>query len=104
MVEILNQQQQDFMVMKAIEIEDWTETRRHWWIGLTDLGMNNKRWFWTRSLKIVDFTAWSTINPGKNDNVKGAMMNFALGYEWYAEYFHYPWNPVCQFNEIETNF
>ena len=104
MVEIFNQEQQDFMVMWLKAFEDWTETKRHWWIGLTDLGMNNKRWFWTRSLKIVDFTAWSTINPGKNDNVKGAMMNFALGYEWYAEYFHYPWNPVCQFNEIETNF
>ena len=41
LVEILNQEQQDYMVMKAEEIFELTENEhrgppRNWWIGLTD--------------------------------------------------------------------
>ena len=36
LVEIFNQEQQDFMVMKAFEAESFTLSEREWWIGMTD--------------------------------------------------------------------
>ena len=36
LVEIFNQEQQDYMVKKAFEAESFTLSEREWWIGLTD--------------------------------------------------------------------
>ena len=75
LVEILNQEQQDYMVMKAEEISylTWTgdpraqnpRRLRNWWIGLTD-EVTDGKFYWPYSLKEVNFTAWARGDP-KND-------------------------------------
>ena len=97
MVEILNQQQQDFIAMKAFEIEDWTGEKRWWWLGLTDLG-KDKRWYWVHSLKVADFLAFDQSNPGGTNAVDGVEMYPNGDYEWYALSTNSLRNPICQFS------
>ena len=89
LVEILNQEQQDYMVMKAEEISyltwkgDPTDRRmlRNWWIGLTD-EVTEGRFYWPYSLEKVNFTAWARGDPKNDLHHNYVHLNSDSDYQW----------------------
>ena len=64
LVEIWNAGQQDYLFMKVWEIEGMTNTKRDWWIGLTNDNANHQ-WKWFDSGRSASYTHWSSGGPGK---------------------------------------
>ena len=81
LVEIFNEEQQEYIMMKAFELELITGKARYWWLGLTDESFEG-RWYWSHSLVEANFTAWSSSRYPRNDT----SINFAelliRNYEW----------------------
>ena len=81
LVEIFNEEQQEYIMMKAFELELITGNARWWWLGLTDESYEG-RWYWSHSLVEANFTAWSSSRYPRNDT----SINFAelliRNYEW----------------------
>ena len=81
LVEIFNEEQQEYIMMKAFELELITGKARYWWLGLTDESYEG-RWYWSHSLVEANFTAWSSSRYPRNDT----SINFAelliRNYEW----------------------
>ena len=82
LVEIFNEEQQEYMMMKAFELELITGRNRKWWIGLTDESFEG-RWYWSHSLVEANFTAWgSSIYPRNDTSYNFSMLYYAEEYEW----------------------
>ena len=86
LVEILNQEQQDYMVMKAEEIFALTQNNnfvlpRNWWIGLTDEAKERK-FYWPYSFKEVNFTAWARGYPKNDLNSNYVHLSYNADYQW----------------------
>ena len=82
LVEIFNEEQQEYMEMKAFELELITGKARNWWIGLTDESFEG-RWYWSHSLVEANFTAW--VNTGytpSNDTKQNFAGLIAVQYKW----------------------
>ena len=95
-MEIYTQFQQDFLTMMALFLEEATAKNSHWWIGLTDAGREGK-WYWSNSLKPVNFTAWGAGQPNQGIDANYAGLYADLDYKWddYLETgLRYP---ICQF-------
>ena len=102
LIEIFIQEQQDFIVMKSLEIQDLLGKQiMHWWTGLTKIGSEEGIWYWAHSLQIADYFAWGVEEPNQipvqSDYVN---LDSFLDYGWsdcpidgdlYLTY------PICQF-------
>ena len=111
LVEIQNQEQQDYMVMKAEEISylTWTgdpraqnpRRLRNWWIGLTD-EVTDGKFYWPYSLEKVNFTAWARGHPKNDLHHNYVYLNSDSDYQWsnmnLNEINHPQMNnfPICQ--------
>merc|ERR1712210_121631 len=100
LVEIFNQEQQDFMVMKAFEAESFTLSEREWWIGMTD-DNSEGRWFWIHSLKPADFLPWGVWQPDGDKTANFGAMFAGFDYRWTDETSAFEYRggayPICQF-------
>ena len=81
LVEIFNQEQKNFLVYKAFEIEALTGMGRYWWIGLTDETFEG-RWIWPYSLKEAEFFAWNTGQPSCGTNCNYVALYYGHDYKW----------------------
>ena len=81
LVEIYTQFQQDFLTMMALFLEEVTTEYSNWWIGLTDAGREGK-WYWSNSLKPVNFTAWGAGQPNQGIDANYAGLYPAFDYKW----------------------
>ena len=100
LVEIYNQNQQDFIVEKCTEIGPGSG--EGFWIGL-ERTEGTSTWKWLDSGLIPEFTAWGSNQPGNNvANELLANAHFAAGYKW-ADLLRYNHTsafpnckPICQ--------
>ena len=96
LVEIYTQFQQDFLTMMALVFEETSGSKRNWWIGLTDAGREGN-WYWSNSLKPVNFTAWYGNEPNGGITQNYAAMHYAFAYKWVDATETYKCYPICQF-------
>ena len=83
LVEIYNQNQQDFIAEKCTEIAG-TGPREHFWIGLKRIN-GTSTWKWLDSDVIPEFTAWDTSQGQPSNAIGGDLLAIAysrLGYKW----------------------
>ena len=66
LVEIFNEEQQEYIMMKAFELELITGNARWWWLGLTDESFEG-RWYLSHSLVEANFTAWKSSSYPRNN-------------------------------------
>merc|ERR1712215_83347 len=95
LVEIFTQEQQNFLVLMAEQVEAITQTKRHWLIGITDVASEGE-WIWPHSLKVADYTAWNSGQPNGGPNYNYAIMNNAMGYKWDDQPDTSAFFPICQ--------
>ena len=62
LVEIFNEEQQDFIKLMAEQIEIFSGMDRNWCIGATDVAKEG-RWIWPNKLEIVHYAAWNVSEP-----------------------------------------
>ena len=98
LVEIYNQEHQDYLEMKAYEIELFSGGGRYWWIGLSDEGSEG-RWFWMHSLQEANYTSWTQGYPRNVTEFNFAAMICLedFNYHWTDVPNHEPNFPICQF-------
>ena len=96
LLEIYSQFQQDYVTMMALFLEESSGGKRHWWIGLSDAGSEGK-WYWSNSLKPVNFTAWYDNQPDSGINANYAFMAFGYDYKWADAGKENTIYPLCQF-------
>eukprot|EP00091_Calanus_sinicus_P022866 TRINITY_DN7480_c0_g1_i2.p1 TRINITY_DN7480_c0_g1~~TRINITY_DN7480_c0_g1_i2.p1 ORF type:complete len:195 (-),score=67.49 TRINITY_DN7480_c0_g1_i2:110-616(-) len=95
LVEISNQEQQDFLAQTAYQLESFTGQQRHWFIGATDVGTEG-RWFWPTSLKVATFTAWYGSEPNSGTTANYAYMHYNYDFEWVDGTDTGKVYPICQ--------
>ena len=96
LIEIFNEQHQEYIIAKAIEIGIETGKRRNWWIGLTD-EVSEGKWIWSHSQVEADFTFWLSTCPHPDDNRNYAYL-YGANYNWMDGYISSGSNyPICQF-------
>ena len=91
LVEIFDQNQQDFIKQKAKQIgEDF-------WIGLKRVDDLTNTWKWIHSSKAPKYTAWSSGEP-HNGGGDMALIYQSFGYKWAdVNGNHYKYYSICQF-------
>ena len=94
LVEIFNQNQQDFIEQEAKNIGGY------FWIGLKRQGAST--WKWLHSKKVPQFTSWNSGSPGNGNENRLANLHSGLNYKWIdwgsgnpssAKFY-----PLCQFD------
>ena len=96
LVEIFNEEQQEYIMMKAFELELITGNARWWWLGLTDESYEG-RWYWSHSLVEVNFTDWKFSNYPRNDTSLNFAALYKGLYKWMDIVNTYPGvYPICQ--------
>ena len=96
LVEIYNQNQQDFIAEKCTEIAG-TGPREHFWIGLKRTN-GTSTWKWLDSDVIPEFSAWGFSEPDNENSELLATVVEVYGYKWADFGDHNYWNckPICQ--------
>ena len=96
LVEIYNQNQQDFIVDKCTEFSG-AELDKGFWIGLKRT-QGTSIWKWLDSHITPEFTAWADSNPDNGTNELLAAVYEKHDYKWVDLSFHnyYYETPICQ--------
>ena len=81
LVEIFNEEQQEYIMMKAFELELITGKARYWWLGLTDESFEG-RWYWSHSLVEANFTAWKSSSYPRNNTSYNFAELYRGQYDW----------------------
>ena len=97
LVEIYNQNQQDFLVEKCNEIDPARNHDGGFWIGLKRT-QGTKIWKWLDSDVKPDFTAWGNSNPNNGMSELLAAIYKSYGYKWvdFDKQDYYNDTPICQ--------
>eukprot|EP00090_Calanus_glacialis_P022791 TRINITY_DN35102_c0_g1_i1.p1 TRINITY_DN35102_c0_g1~~TRINITY_DN35102_c0_g1_i1.p1 ORF type:complete len:160 (+),score=38.34 TRINITY_DN35102_c0_g1_i1:1-480(+) len=95
LVEIFNQDQQDFLKLMAEQLEIFTGDKRHWWIGATDVAYEG-RWIWPHKLETVDYAAWYGAEPNSGPTNNYAIMNYGADFMWTDQTEVSTYYPICQ--------
>ena len=102
LVEIYDQNQQDFIVDKATGIGSVSGSYGYW-IGLKRI-QGTSTWKWIDSDVIPEFTAWGPNHP-KDSNAELLALSYnALNYKWATFTYHntHNNNPICQLTTNTT--
>ena len=95
LVEILTEEQFDFVVM-GIQLIDSQTSNHTWWVGGTDLGRDGK-WIWLPSLGNVSSFGWAEGQPDEGPNASCLAMSPERGYKWSDENcIDSAFFPICQ--------
>ena len=97
LVEIYDQNQQNFMVEKCREIGGPSGNAKGFWLGLKRTP-GTSTWKWLDSKVIPEFTAWRSGEPhnGKNSDLL-AFAHSSLSYKWVdMNIKNSGGNPICQ--------
>ena len=97
LVEIYNQNQQDFLVQKCIKIDPARNHDGGFWIGLKRT-QGTEIWKWLDSDVKPEFTAWGNSNPNNGTSELLAAIYKSYGYKWvdFDKQDYYNDTPICQ--------
>ena len=95
LVEILSEDQQEYMVKITQALEESTGSVYNWWIGLTDEDTEGQ-WHWSYSENEAGYTGWCPdFEPSNNPTVNCARL-LPNEYCWTETSCMIPHYPICQ--------
>ena len=103
LVEIKNEKHQDYLEMKMYEIDEITESKRDWWIGLTDKDSEG-HWLWFHSGKEATYTHWVEGEPKPGKLLTYAYMSRGMTHkgQWHVTTAENSKFPICQYTNWST--